>query len=76
MYCEGYLVNSVVDPDPNWIRIQQLCGSGFVFRKRTVPIRIDPDQHKIQKEEIDLFEKFGIFLLSKKSLLLNFFQFT
>ena len=26
--------NRVVDPDPNWIRIQQLCGSGYgsVFR--------------------------------------------
>ena len=25
---------SVVDPDPNWIRIQHLCGSEYVFRIR------------------------------------------
>ena len=28
---------SVVGPDPNWIRIQQLCGSGSAFR---IQIRI------------------------------------
>ena len=22
-------LNSTVDPDPNWIRIKELCGSGF-----------------------------------------------
>ena len=31
----NFLANiSVVDPDPNWIRIQDLCGSGSVFRIR------------------------------------------
>ena len=29
--------SSVVDPDPNWIRIQQLCESGFVFQVGTDP---------------------------------------
>ena len=31
------LSTSVVDPDPNWIRIQELCGSGSSFR---IPVRI------------------------------------
>ena len=25
---------SVVDPDPNWIRIEEPCESGSVYRKR------------------------------------------
>jgi hypothetical protein len=34
-----YSLNRVVDPDPDWIRIQRLCGSGSVLG-----IRIqDPD---------------------------------
>ena len=26
------MLRSVVDPDSNWIRIQQLCGSGSLFQ--------------------------------------------
>jgi hypothetical protein len=33
------LLNRVVDPDPDWIRIQRLCGSGSVLGIR-IP---DPD---------------------------------
>ena len=27
-------LNNVVDPNPYWIRIQELCGSGSIFRMR------------------------------------------
>ena len=33
--------SSVVDSDPNWIRIQQLCESGFVFQVQT-PVPLYP----------------------------------
>ena len=35
---------SVLDPDPNWIRIQQLCGSGSVFR---IQIQIHTGKNRI-----------------------------
>ena len=38
-------VSSVVDPDPYWIRIQELSGSGFLYNKD--PDK-DPDQHRIK----------------------------
>ena len=30
----AFLRYSVVDPDPNWIRVRDLCGFGSVFRIR------------------------------------------
>ena len=47
------LPSSVVDPDPNWIRIQQLCGSGFVFRKRTYPVRSGSTQNSKRGKRLD-----------------------
>ena len=41
---QGGILSSRVDPDPNWIRIQLLCGSGSVFRIR---IRIHTGQNRI-----------------------------
>ena len=38
------LKSSVVDPDPNGIRIQDLCGSGSIFR---IPIQIHTGKYRI-----------------------------
>ena len=43
-----YVVNSIVDPDPTSIHIQQLCGSGSVFLIR---ILIHSGENRINKRE-------------------------
>ena len=54
---------SVVDSDPNWISIQELCGSGSVLQIRirihTDEIRINKKvEHKIQNSETQLTKNF------------------
>ena len=51
-------VRSVVDPDPNWIRFQHLCGSGSVFR-----IRIHTMKNRGEKVEMTCFFKIIVYFL-------------
>ena len=57
---QQYCICSVVDPNPNWIRIQDLCGSGSVFGIR---IRIQTGKNRkleAKREKIEDIHKFTI----------------
>ena len=41
------IIFSVVDPDPNWIRIQDLCGSGSVISSNAIIFKVKKFKKKI-----------------------------
>ena len=54
--CICKINSSVVDPDPNWIRFQDLCGSVSIFRVRT-RIRIHTGKFRLKYKEIGVKSK-------------------
>ena len=48
------LTTSVVDPDRNWIRIQDLCGSGSVFRYGSGTTQVDTVKDKLEAKGVRL----------------------